>query len=206
LEVSILSKSRYDPGDQVVLRRVWHDQIYRVTAATIVQDTPDLIALYWGPGYPIKSTKNFLQMASPAQADLRDGTWGGTDLLMLVTPGAAHAVYAMWGEGRKFGGWYINLQQPLRRTPVGFDTMDYLLDITVTPDRSEWSWKDEAVFAEAVAAGNISADQARTIRSEGERAIKLMQEGPSSFYDAWANWLPPTEWQIPKMPLNWDEV
>ncbi|MBP1989572.1 DUF402 domain-containing protein [Paenibacillus eucommiae] len=188
-----------------MLRRVWQDKICRVTAATIVQDTPELIALYWGPGYPLKSAKNLLVVTSGPLNDLCDHTWGASKLLMLVSPGAAHAVYAMWGDDHTFWGWYINLQEPLRRTPIGFDTMDYLLDIQVSPDRCEWSWKDEADFNDAVEAGNISVDLARAIRSEGERAIKLMKEGPSSFYDTWKRWGPPTEWEIPKMPLAWGE-
>src|SRR5690606_20097756 len=124
---------------------------------------------------------------------------------MLASPEAAHAVYAWWREeDDQFLGWYINLQSPLQRTSVGFDTTDYLLDITATRDRKQWSWKDEEEFAEAVEAGNISAEQASAIRKEGERAIKMLQEGPASYYDAWINWRPSTDWSIPAMPSNWD--
>lgn len=82
---------------------------------------------------------------------------------------------------------------------------DYLLDITVSPDRSEWSWKDEDEFEEAVAAGNLTSEQARSIRLEGERAIKKLQEGPASYYEAWMNWVASKEWEIPKMPSNWNQ-
>ena len=44
---------------------------------------------------------------------------------MLVKPGAAHSVELLWNaETGQFLCWYINLQEPLRRTPLGFDTMD----------------------------------------------------------------------------------
>jgi hypothetical protein len=62
---------------------------------------------------------------------------------MLAVPGAAHSVYAMWEAGNKnLRCWHINLSEPLRRTSIGFDSMDYLLDVVANPDRSEWRWKD----------------------------------------------------------------
>lgn len=198
------------PGDSVVLRRVWRRKLCRVTAATVVQDTPELIALYWRKGCPLKVTREPFRptkLLSAERLNLVDGVWGGTDVLLLVSPRAAHAVYAMWQSGHaSFVGWYINLQEPVRRTPIGFDTMDHWLDIVISPDRSEWRWKDEDEFAEAVTAGVLSADQARAIRAEGERAIRLVQAGPSSFYDAWEAWLPPTEWKIPELPSGWDSI
>ncbi|WP_238403430.1 DUF402 domain-containing protein [Paenibacillus mesophilus] len=121
---------------------------------------------------------------------------------MFVSPGAAHALYAMKNEEYKLTGWDINLQEPIIRTAFGFDTTDYLLDITLPPDRSEWKWKDEADFEEAVATGKISLEQARHIRQEGELAVKQVQEGTSTFYDVWENWLPPKEWRIPEL-LQW---
>jgi len=197
-----MSESRYLPGEHIVLRRVWQNQIYRVTTMTVVQDTYDLIILYLGPGYPIKSTINPLKASSVQAFELQDSTWGGgiKHLLMFISPGAAHALYAMKNEEYKLSGWYINLQEPIIRTAFGFDTTDYLLDITLTPDRSEWKWKDESDFDEAVATGKISLEQARDIRQEGELAVKRVQEGPSSFYDVWENWLPPKEWRIPEIP------
>ncbi|MEK3889494.1 hypothetical protein [Bacillus sp. FSL K6-3431] len=84
--------------------------------------------------------------------------------------------------------------------------MDYLLDITVSPDRSEWSWKDETDFHDAVKVGKITTKQAEAIRLEGQIAIRLLQEDSSSFYETWEYWLPPKEWQIPGIPLGWDEI
>ncbi|MFD1674585.1 DUF402 domain-containing protein [Alicyclobacillus fodiniaquatilis] len=137
----------FAPGEEVVLRRVWKGKIHRITAATVAQDTPDLIALYWGPGYPLKATTNNpLKGRLEISHDLIDGTWGGRSVLSLASPKAAHAVYAMWDEEHRLLEWYINLQEPLHRTAVGFDTTDYLLDIAVRPDRSKWVWQDEDEF------------------------------------------------------------
>ena len=44
-------------------------------------------------------------------------------------------------------GWYVNFQEPYRRTERGIETMDLALDIIAEPDRSSWRWKDEDEFA-----------------------------------------------------------
>lgn len=174
------------------------------------QDTPALIALYWRAGTRVKVPgKRFTpqDMLSTEQLGLADKMWVKTDVLMLAVPGAAHSVYAMWEAGHtSFRCWYVNLQEPLRRTSMGFDTMDHLLDIVASPDRSEWWWKDEDEFREAEAIGVYSSEEARAIRAEGERAIKLMQANQSPFCDGWEKWLPPAEWGIPELPAGWDNI
>ena len=110
------------------------------------------------------------------------------------------------GDGQtRLRCWYVDLQEPLRRTVVGFDTMDNLLDIVISPDLSEWQWKDEDEFQEAVAIGVYSAEEARAIRAEGERAIELLRAGQPPFCDGWDKWSPPVEWQIPQLPDGWDK-
>ncbi len=133
--------------------------------------------------------------------------WVKTDVLMLAAPGVAHSVYAMWEEGHtSFRCWYVELQDPLRRTPIGFDSMDHILDIVISPDRSKWWWKDEDEFREAEAIGVYSAQEARAIRAEGERAVELMQTNQSPFCDGWETWSPPVEWKIPGLPAGWDNI
>ena len=39
--------------------------------------------------------------------------------------------------------WYVNLEAEWVRTPIGFDTRDLILDVTVADDRSSWCLKDE---------------------------------------------------------------
>jgi len=198
------------PGHSVVLRRVWRRKLCLAVAVTVVRDTPDLTALYWHAGYPLSSVDGRLSpgdLLSAAGLDLVDGAWSGMDVLMLVPPGAAHAVYAMWESGHAtFLGWYVNLQEPLRRTPIGFDTMDHWLDVVMSPDRSEWKWKDEDEFSEAVTVGVLSADEARAIRAEGQRVICQAQAGLAPFCDGWETWTPPTGWSVPVLRLGWDSV
>ena len=46
-------------------------------------------------------------------------------------------------------GWYVNLQEPMRRNPIGFEAMDLMIDIVVEPKLS-WRWKDLEEFDESV--------------------------------------------------------
>lgn len=198
------------PGDAIVLRGVWRGKLWWAMPVTVVRDGSNLIALYWPAGTPDKAPEKRLtprQLLSTEQVDLVERKWVDTDVLMLVMPGAAHAVYAMWEQRHtSFRCWYIDLQEPLRRTPLGFDTMDHLLDIVVSPDRSEWRWKDEDEFREAVAIGVFSEKEARAIRAEGEEVIRLLQAGESLFCDGWELWSPPVEWGIPDFPEGWDII
>ncbi len=111
----------------------------------------------------------------------------------------------MWHHGdRSFNCWYVNLQEPYRRTAIGFDTMDQELDIVVAADRSEWRWKDEEAFSRLQAMGVFSAEEAKAIRAEGERVLDSMHKDQPPFSSGWENWAPPPEWPIPELPEAWD--
>ena len=108
------------------MRGVWRQRLWFACPVTVVEDTSASIALYWRAGTGVKIPRRRLtpqDMLSADQLDLVDKKWVETDVLMLATPGAAHSAYAMWEQGHtSFRCWYINLEEPLRRTSVGFDT------------------------------------------------------------------------------------
>jgi hypothetical protein len=185
---------RWETGDTVVIRGVWPQKLWWAGAAIVVKDIPELLALYWQAGNPSMVSEN-----RTTPHDLLSGKvhlvphkWTDTDVLMLVIPGSSHAIYVMWEAGQpKLRCWYINLQEPLHRTEMGFDTMDHLLDIVISADQSECHWKDEDEFGEAVAIGVFSPEEARSIRAEGERVLDLLQTRQPPFCDGWENWSPP---------------
>lgn len=178
--------------------------------AIVVRDDPDLIALYWPAGTPNKDTGRRVSpqdLLADQAPTLVDGHWTRTDVLMLIPPTTLHAVYAMWETGpRLFLCWYVNLQSPLQRTLVGFDGIDYMLDIVISPDRSSWHWKDEDEFNEAVSIGVYPTELAQAIRAEGEAVIRQMQAGLPPFCDSWESWSPPKDWPIPDFPAGWERL
>ncbi len=197
------------PGDVIVMRGVWHHKIHWACPGIIVQDSPELIAIYWQAGTPNmipdkRSTPRDLLLNN---IHLVPHKWTDTDVLLLAKPGSAHDVELMWEAGHEvLRCWYVNLQEPLRRTKIGFDSMDRLLDIVISADRSTWHWKDEDEFNEAVAMGVFSPEQARAIREEGGHVIERLLTRQSPFFDGWENWHPPLNWAIPSLPEGWDEL
>lgn len=201
-------------GDPVVWREVWRGKVWSAKPVRLIQDTPDLVALWMASGSRRKIPRAL--DGSPVRPATRlpevewqlvDQVWDYGDTLFLTAPGDAHAVHVMWSKERThFAGWYINLQDPIQRTPIGFDYMDQLLDIVISPDRLEWHWKDEDELVEAQSIGLMSAEKARELRREGERVLSLMHAGLPPFNSDWENWFPPADWSIPQLPENWDTV
>ena len=87
-------------------------------------------------------------------------------VLSVASTARPHAVLAIWDAGWVPRCWYVNLQAPLRRTAIGFDTTDLFLDLVGTPDGSRWTWKDEDEAEQAVTEGLL--DDAALARIRGE--------------------------------------
>jgi len=205
----------WNPGDQIVLRYRWGGRLSWVEPVTVVEDSPDCIALYLAmgtsikrpvanDGVPIPRFQSY-ETANPVPWRLGDGTWVNSSVLWLMRPGEAHAIGVFWqGIERAFAGWYGDLQQPLRRTAIGFDTVDHVLDVDIAPDCG-WRWKDEDEFAIVQHRGLISAEEANAIRAEGERVIAAVERNDWPFNAGWERWQPEATWPIPDLPANWDD-
>ncbi|MEX0834405.1 MAG: DUF402 domain-containing protein [Actinomycetota bacterium] len=196
-------------GDPIVLREIWKDRIWAARPVTVVEDAPEVKMFYVHAGMRWKSP------ASPNGEWLRlpAGDWILADrvstkrrALSFAWSDLDYAVLANWdANSNEFLGWYINLQTTLRRTAVGFDYVDHVLDVVVTPDRSSWEWKDEDEFSEAQELGLISPGEARAIRDEGERAIERLTSHAPPFDRPWEDWQPSPDWNKPELLPGWDK-
>jgi hypothetical protein len=118
---------------------------------------------------------------------------------LRVTPaGAAFSVFLFDDYEGNFRGWYVNLEQPQRRTSRGFDYEDELLDIWIAK-RHEPELLDEDELDEAVRRGFVSPERATEIRAKAER---LLAEPP--WPTGWEDWKPEPGWQQPSLPPGWD--
>lgn len=197
---------RFSPGAPVVWRIIWHGRVWWALPVTVVDDS-ELVVLYIAPGTSFKTGEVFEgDPRLPTNWRLIDTTWGERPVLQVTRPGDTHSVWAVWQEaGGELAYWYVNLQEPLRRTPIGFDTRDNMLDIVVEPDLSAWRWKDEDDVTEAVRIGLLSGQEADAIRREGERVIGLIEDGTPPFDAGWATRRPDPAWSVPTLPEGWDE-
>ncbi len=134
-----------------------------------------------------------------------DAEWHTNHCLMLHRPGRLSAIMLFWRDPDwVFVGWYGNIQAPLHRTALGFDTADYLLDVSIHPDLS-WKWKDEDEWEEAREHGLIDANLLDEVRQEGERIIAEVAARAWPFDAGFETWRPDPGWTVPRLPTNWDD-
>lgn len=204
-----MGSQHWKPGEIVVMRGVWKGKLWWACPSYVVKDTPELLARYWPAGTPTRSPirRPTVQDEIDNYIELIDRNWTDHDVLSLNIPGSAHSIDLMWVAGTcQLRCWYVHLQEVQRRTSIGVDTMDQMLDIVISPDRSSWYWKDEDEFNEAERIGLYSQEKAASIRMEGERVIALMEAGMAPFCDGWEDWTPPEEWSTPTFPEGWEAV
>jgi predicted RNA-binding protein associated with RNAse of E/G family len=135
---------------------------------------------------------------------LQDFEWD-VDSLWLTEPDTWHTVRVGWQDGWEPWGWYVNLEQPVRRTERAVQTMDLMLDVIVEPDRS-WRWKDEDELEALVEAGLFAPETAVRVRDEALAVIGRAEAGKPPFGDAWHDWRPDSAWPLPELPPGWNET
>jgi len=130
-------------------------------------------------------------------------------MLLLHPRESAHSVWFFFTPAGEFRSWYVNLEEPTAwwqdEATAGIDTVDYDLDIVVTPDRS-WRWKDEEEFADYLAHPDTYwVPDADAVRAEGERLAATVEAGGFPFDGTRTDFRPDPSWTVPlTMPLGWD--
>jgi hypothetical protein len=173
-------------GDVIVRREVLNDgSCWLHCPVLVVQDTPELLITYLAEDTEF----TFPPTARPHPWGVNK-RWQGHGTLMLQRPGEMHAIWLFWdGPNRDFAGWYVNIQEPFRRTEAGYDTQDLELDIWI-PEGGSWEWKDDELLEERVREGRFTADQVEVIRTEGRRVADLLDDGHRWWDESWADWRP----------------
>jgi hypothetical protein len=191
-------------GDPAVLRHVYNGRVGAAYPVTVVEDSERRVALYLRAGTPIR----WLEGELPLWLDSADRAtlvreWERTDVLMLCTPGRAHSTWVMWSaETHDFVCWMVQLQEPLVRSRLGWDTTDHELDIVVSPGL-RWALKDEDKFERLVALGPFNKEVGEAIRREAAAVIADVEARRSPFDEPWPDWRPDTTWPTPALPPDW---
>ena len=180
----------------------WRDvhlgRVWRAQACRIIEESPEVVALWMPPRSPamLPVDEQGARIRIPRDTWKLEPTTASHNALCLARPGRRHSVYPHWQEGR-FAYWYVNFEQPLRRSPVGFDTFDEKLDLIVRPDGS-YEWKDEDELDRAAELGLLDAG---AVRAE---AARVLAEWP--FPPGGEDWRPDPSWPIPQLPAGWERV
>lgn len=197
----------WQPGDAVALRYITRDGKPGMSwPYRVVEDRGDRVALFIPRGAIYKQWGR----SETGDRTLVDATWRH-DVLRLMFADRQHSIWLFWrrdedgDDERRFTSYYINMEEPFRRTEIGFDTNDHVLDVVVTPDLA-WQWKDAEQLDERVRAGALPAAFAAEVRAEGERAIAALERGDSPFSDGWEHWAPDPSWSTPELPAGWDTL
>jgi hypothetical protein len=195
-------------GTHITVRNIWLGRVFTAFPFVVVEETAALIATYIPPGTvwkrPIDRTGRDIRLPHGAW-QMRDDTWYGHGALRLFVRGAAHSVLVFRTQNG-VDRWYINLEEPYQRTPIGLDTRDNHLDVVFPGDLCTPRWKDEAELKEAVALGLIDAAEAAAIRTEAAQAISWVQRGHPAIDDRWRHWSPPDVWTTPQLAPGWEVV
>jgi hypothetical protein len=213
-------RGHFDPGEAISWRlHVRTDATHRTSpsyalAMTVVHDTPDEVALFRGPGYPIRirnaeydGPEHFRHRRVARWLDgWREATWDRWRVLVVKQPRGEHAISLFWSdETNKLEFFYIDLTSPLRRTAAGFDFVENGLDVVVKPDLSEWHWKDDDELEWAVENGIFTRAEADALYAEGERAVGRLHTERERF-ERWRDWRPDPSWPPATLPTGWDLI
>jgi hypothetical protein len=133
---------------------------------------------------------------------MKDKEWD-VSTLWLMRPNDWHAIWVSWHDDGEPWGWYVNLQEPFRRTRRGFRTMDLMLDILMYPDGT-WEWKDVADFEGLLERDLIDQATDKRIRDEAQRVIEQVKTNAAPFNEPWHAWRPDPSWEIPVLPADWE--
>lgn len=198
----------WEPGDQIVERHIWFGAPVAARPVTVVEDTRKLLATYLAVGSKcfglvFEDRDRVFEEIEERGFRFGERTWHTHHVLILARPSDAYAAMGFWTEEWSFVGWYVNLQDPIRRWAMGVDTRDLALDILVSEDLSSWAWKDQEELDRAVAMGLLTPEEAEGARRAGEDVVRLVESGGAWWTD-WREWAPDPSWPIPTLPEGWD--
>ena len=197
---------RFEPGESAALREIWENRIWSARPVTVVEDAEEQITLFIPAGArwmaPFSNGERL--KIQEVEYELVEQPYKA-NVLSFAWPGNPAAVLLFYRSDWSPSHWYVNLEDPLRRSPVGFDTLDHKLDVIVELDGS-WRWKDEDQFVEVIERGLLDRKEERRLRAEAEDAVRRIAVREPPFDRDWFGWRPDPAWPPPTLPEGWDRV
>ncbi len=190
----------------IVRREIVHGKPWLGVPQIVVEDSEGLLVTFTPTGAPFGFATGPWPTPTGRHPWFPNKVWKGHGTLHLMRPGDSYAVWVFWeGSQREFAGWYINIQEPFRRTVIGYDTQDLELDLIVEPNGS-WSFKDLELLEARVTEGRLTRLQVSAIRDEGARIAAELRAGHLWWDLSWASWQPDLSWPTPSLRRGWSRV
>ena len=220
-QVHLPMNTFWQPGDHVAYRGIVNSRVRIARPVTVVEDRPERTILLLVPGAQCKFPSDLLarkydnsaaeipsrwQVQASGQWAMIDWVWQAQRFLIFMEPGAYYTTNLLWcDETDEFRAWYVNFEQPFRRTPIGFDSLDLELDLVIQADGTQ-RWKDEAEYHEGIQQGGISAEEVRQIDAAKPIVLERIARKEEPFDTRWLNWMPSYEWAIPELHPEWEQI
>jgi len=203
-------------GIQILQQDTFEGHLITSRPETVVQDNRDYLAPYTHPHAPYQSTilrDRYALTLAERYDRIRDiSSWkfenrrsGDYHTLLLNPPDSGQSVWLMWDLNWNLKFWYVNFQEPIRRTTSGIVVEDLSLDIKIAPDKT-WSWKDEDEFEYSIERGGFTQDQILAVRTEADRVVNTIEQWGSPFCDGWESWRADKKWPVPALPHDWKDL
>ena len=187
----------FQPGERIAIREVRAGCVWTSRPVTVVHDSADQFVSYLDPGtiidYPVgvEHGRRTFAMWLSGEWKLAGREFLAPGMLRIAPSGQPFEVFAPWSAERGVLSWYVNFQEPLTRTPSGFETMDETLDLEVTADLSSWRRKDEDELELAMEMGVYSDADAQRIRAACLAVESGLRSGAVPWDLSWRDWRPP---------------
>jgi hypothetical protein len=190
-----LAAVSFRQGDVVMRREVVRGTPHLIYPVRVVEDAGDRLTVFLASGTPLSSPVGSWPWSEEGHPWAARGRWEGHGVLQILSAVEPFSTWVFWdGQERNLDAWYINLQEPFRRTPDGIDSQDLELDFVVAPDGS-WHKKDDELLDVWVVKGRWTADEVARIREIGARVETQLRTGKHRWDERWATWKPPKHWE-----------
>lgn len=177
----------FDVGRAIVRRDVQGGKVASVWLGRVVDDPGDDLVWAVFPGVEMLSRAPYVEaLRTGVKAhhldELAAGEWtlasapleSGT-ILVFQLRNTYFSVMLFFKENGEFRRWYVNFERPYRRTSIGFDTSDLLVDLVIEPDGA-YRWKDEEEYEQGRRLGLVSDTDHVRVKEAREQALAMVEQ------------------------------
>jgi len=193
-----LNVRRFLPGERVEIREILDEKVWTVRPVTVIEDSEDQFVSYLAPGtlidYPVdvEHGERCFNMWLSGEWELAKKELAAPGILRIAPRGEPFEVFAAVLPNEGVASWYVNFQEPLRRQPHGFDTMDETLDLIVSRDLSSWQRRDQDELEMAAAMGLYRSEDVERLLASCSSVEEQLASGKVPWVLSWLEWRPLT--------------